>query len=836
MRLWLRLAFRNLRSGLRGFWILLVCLTLGVSAIAMIGSLASSVSRGIAEQGQVLLGGDIEFSLVQREASADELAWMASKGVVSHVASMRAMAQAGGASTLVELKAVDEAYPLYGKLDVARDTKLLFMSSDGRMGVGADAVLLSRLNIKVGDSLKLGKADFALRSTINTEPDRISNGIIFGPRVLLSHQALATTGLVQPGSLVTHAYRVRFTGAQGLAAAKAVEQEAKTKFPEAGWRIRTPDKAAQGADEFVGRLSTFLTLVSISALVIGGAGIANAVSAFVDRRRETISILKCLGAQNGDLVAISLIEILCVSLLGIALALVLGAATPALVKALFGTILPLPLSMTFDGRPLWFAAVLGLLITIGFSLWPLARITGISGAALFRAQGFDTGRWPSGRYVFASLGLLALAAAGSILSFEDKRVAGAFIGGLAASFVALWLLSLGIVKLASLMPKPRNLFLRQALTSLHRPGSASQSVIMALGLGLSLFVTLALTDQTISRELTSALPEKAPAFFFMDVQGADFDGFKATLAAQPGVSDISNTPMLRGRISKVKGITAEQLAAKPDGSWALRGDRGLTFADTVPRGSTLVSGQWWAADYAGPPLVSMTDDIAAALDMKLGDTITVNVLGRDVEAKLASTRKVNWKGLGINFVLVFNRAALEAAPHTELVTAEMKGGDEGQVLNAMAAAFPSVTSVRVKDALQTVGDLLGKMLGAVRGANVISLLTGVLVLAGALAAGLSARSYEVVVLKTYGATRRQLLQSFVIEYGLLGLVAALFGMLVGGLASWFLARFALDMPFEFSLGTAALTAVLAMVITIVAGLMVTVRALSAKPSFYLRNE
>ena len=836
MKLWFTYALRNLRSGLRGFWILLSCLTLGVAAIAMIGSLASSVTRGISEQGQLLLGGDVEFSLVQREATTDELAWMKTKGSVSHVASMRAMAQADGASTLVELKAVDEAYPLYGKLDVERDKRQLLLSTDARLGVGVDPMLLSRLHLKLGDSLKLGQAEFAIRSTIVTEPDRISNGIIFGPRVLLDHAALATTGLVQPGSLVSNSYRIRLSGNADLAAGKAVVEEAKAKFPEAGWRMRTTDKAAQGADEFVGRLSTFMTLVSISALVIGGAGIANAVSAFIDRRRETISILKCLGAQNRDVVAISLIEILFVSLIGIALALALGAATPYVVRTLFGTLIPLPLSTGFDFRPLLFAAGLGLMITLAFALWPLARIASIKGAALFRAQGFDAAGWPSPIYVGASLGLLALASLITIFAFDERKVTASFIGGLCASFLALVLLSSAIVKLASLAPRPKNLYLRQALASLYRPGAASRSVIMALGLGLALFVTLALTDQTISRELQSNLPDKAPAFFFIDVQGAEFDKFKTVLAGQAGVADISNTPMLRGRISKVKDVPAEKLAAKPDGSWALKGDRGLTFGDDLPKGSTLVSGQWWAKDYAGPPLVSMTDDIADGLGLKLGDKITVNVLGRDVDATLASTRKVDWKSLGINFVLVFNRTALEAAPHSELVTAEMKGGDEGQVLNAMAAAFPSVTSVRVKDALQTVGDLLSKMLAAVRGANVISLLTGVLVLAGALAAGLSSRSYEAVVLKTYGATRGQLLTGFVIEYAVLGLVAALFGVIVGGIASWFLARFALEMPFQYSLVTAVLTALIAMVITIASGLVVTLRALSAKPSFYLRNE
>ncbi len=834
--LWFKMAWRNLRSGFRGFWILLSCLTLGVAAIAMIGSLASSVSHGLEEQGQVLLGGDLEFLLVQREATPAELNYLNSLGQISHTATMRAMAQSDGASTLVELKATDEAYPLYGKMNIQRQTGLFLLSSDGSYGVAVDAELLARLHLKMGDHLKLGTGTFTIKGVIETEPDRISDGIIFGPRVLLSHEAMKTTGLVQPGSLVTWHYRVKLAGDISLAKAKKIEEEAKLKFPDAGWRIRTTDKAAQGTDEFVSRLSYFMTLVSISALVIGGAGIANAVQAFINRRRESIAILKCLGVQNKDVMAISLIEILLVSIVGIAMALVLGAATPFLVKEIFSTILPLPLSTTFDAKPLIFAVVLGLLITTAFSLWPLARIAEIKGAALFRATSFEQGAWPSRGIMITSFALLALASVLTIFSFEDMKVTASFLGGLALSFVVLLVLSWAIVKAATLLPKPKTLLLRQAVQSLYRPGSSAKSVIMALGLGLSLFVTLALTDQTISRELRSGLPDKAPAFYFIDVQGDQLDKFKAVLQSQAGVSDISNSPMLRGRISTVNGVAAENVKVKSDGAWVLKGDRGLTFADDIPKGSTLVEGTWWAKGYAGPPLVSMTQDIADGLGMKLGDKITVNVLGRDVEATLASTRKVNWKGLGINFVLVFNPAALKAAPHSEIVTADMKSGDEGQVLNAIAAQFPSVTSVRVKDVLKTVSDLLGKMLSAVRGANAISLLTGVLVLAGALAAGLSARSYEAVVLKTYGATRRQLLFSFIIEYGLLGLVSAVFGIVVGGIASWFLAKYILEMPFVFSPLTALLTALIAMVITIGAGLLVTVRALSVKPSFYLRNE
>ena len=836
IELWIKYALRNLRSGLKGFWIFLSCLTLGVAAIAMIGSLSSAVQQGLNEQGQSILGGDVEFAIVQRVASTGELNFMTSKGDVSAVSSMRAMAQSNGSSLLVEIKAVDQAYPLYGKLKLAPSDVDAFSSVNGSYGVAVDPVLLQRLNLKLGESLKLGQANVTIRAIIDEEPDRLASGIILGARLIMSQDAMQTTGLIQPGSLVTYNYRVKLKSDANVSTGKAVIAEAITKFPDAGWKTRGTDRAAQGADEFVGRLSYFMTLVSIAALVIGGAGIANSVSAFVNKRRDAIATLKCLGLPNRDVVGIGLTEIMLVSLLGIVLALCAGAATPFVVHAVFGKILPLPISTSIMWQPLGFAAVLGFMITLAFALWPLARINHIQGAALFRLHSMEQAGRPNWKYVLTSLGILGFAALLVLFSFEDIRVTAGYLGGLMASFVALAILASLIIKGASLLPRPSNVLLRQALLSLHKPGATSRSVIMALGLGLTLFVTLALTDQTLSNELKSSLPDRAPAFFFIDVPNTQLDEFEAKLKSQEGVTTITNAPMMRGRITKVKGIASELVKPNGDASWALKGDRGLTYSDALPQGSTLVEGHWWAKDYSGPNLVSMTQDIAEGLDLKIGDTISVNVLGREVEAKIANLRNVNWRNMGINFVLVFTPATLKAAPHSEIVTVEMKGGDEAKLLNAMAAAYPSVTAIRVKDALATVGDLLTKMLAAVRGVNIITLLTGILVLAGALAAGLSSRSYEAIVLKTYGATRRQLLSAFVIEYALLGLVAAVFGVVTGTIASWALAYFVLEMTWSFSISTAVITALIAMVITVVAGLSVTARALSAKPSFYLRNE
>ena len=835
--LWLRFAGRDLRSGLQGFWIFLTCLALGTAAIAIIGSLSAAISRGLDEQGQPLLGGDVEFSLIHRQTTPDEQAFIASKGTVSKAATLRAMAVAGGQAALVEIKSVDGFYPLYGALTLEDGGALApaLEKRNGVYGAAADPLLMGRLGIKAGARIKLGSIDIEIRALIKFEPDRISDGIVLGPRILLSEAALQDTGLIQPGSLITWRYRVKLADAAPKTM-HAVLKQAKDKFPDAGWRLRNRNNAAQGAGRFIERLGYFMILVGLASMIVGGAGIANAVQAFITRKTSSIATLKCLGAASRDVFGIYLTQIILVALIAIALGLAAGAAAPALAASLLGDILPLPIAARIEWTPLLFAGALGLLVTIAFSLWPLAHTKRVPASALFRHRSLPIHGWP-GRGELGTIAL-ALAAIGGLvfLSFDEPRITAYFLGGLAASFAVLLGLARLIVAGAQRLPRLPSAIWRYAISNIYRPGSATASVIMALGLGLTLFVTLALTDRTISTELRSGLPDKAPAFFFLDVRNTELDAFTAAISKEPGVTGVSSAPMMRGRIVSVKNIAADKVEVSPDAAWALRGDRGLTYSETLPKGSVLTEGQWWPKDYGGPPLVSLVDEIAQGLNVKIGDEITVNVLGRDITAKVTSLRQVNWRSLGINFVMVFSPNTLKAAPHSFIVTVEMNGGDEALLLNKMARQFPSVTAVRVKDAINIVSDLLNKMLSAIRGANVMTLLTGVLVLAGALAAGLSERLYDAVVLKTYGASRRQLMAAFVIEYAALGFAAALFGLLVGSLASWFLARFILEMPWSFSFATAALTALIAMAVTVAAGLTVTWSALSARPSGFLRNE
>ncbi|MGE3530085.1 MAG: ABC transporter permease, partial [Methyloceanibacter sp.] len=832
------LARRELRSGLQGFRIFLICLIVGVTAIAAVGALSSAVERGLANEGRPLLGGDLEFSVIHRTLSIKERLFLETRGEVSLVATMRAMAQAGGERSLVELKAVDVSYPLYGALALDRQAPLAeaLAMRNGRYGAVAEPLLLERLGLKDGDVVRVGDAEFEIRAAILREPDRVADGFILGPRLMTSHDALEATGLLKPGSLVTYRYRLALAGDPTPETVRALREEANAAFPDAGWNIRARDRAAPGVERFIDRLSLFLALVGLTALIVGGVGVANSVSTFLDRKRENIAILKCLGASRALVFRVYFLLVLAVASIGIAVALVLGAATPWIAHALIGPLLPVPIATGFDPMPLLHALAFGYLVTIAFALWPLAEARAIAPAALFRNSRSIVEAVPEKRFVLAIVIFLEFLAALALLVFPDRLLTLWYIGGVVGSFAVLALFAFALMRFAERWVRPKGAVLKYAVANLYRPGAATPSVILSLGLGLTLFVTLALIDRNLTLELRQALPERAPSFFFLDVQSSEADRFKTFLGAQPGVTAIEGAPMLRGRVRKLGDVPVEQARPDPEVAWAVRGDRGLTYSDTLPKGSRLVAGEWWPANYSGPPLVSFVDEIANGLGLKLGDKVTVNVLGRDVEATVANFRRVDWRSLQINFAMVFSPNTLKGAPHIELVTASVPPGSEAGVLKAVTAAFPTVTAVSVKDALLAVNDLADKLLLAIRGANAITLIVGAIVLAGALATSLSTRLYDAAVLKTFGATRRQLVGAFTLEYALLGLLTAAFATVAGSAASWAIITFVMETDWRFSPVTALLTALTGMGLTVAAGLFTTWRALDAKPARILRTE
>ena len=840
----LRLALRELRGGLRGFYVFIACIALGVGAIAGVNSVSSALTEGISAEGRTILGGDVAFSLVHREASDDEMRFFRRKGEVSVVATMRAMVRRTDedAQALVELKAVDGDYPHGGALTLetgAEDGERLLAPRSGVHGALAVPELLDRLRLANGDSIRLGSTTLQIRGVIESEPDRLSSGVGFGPRLMTSIDALRATGLVRPGSLVTWIYRVRLPdGADERRDIQRIRGQAARLFPEAGWNIRSRENAAPSLRRNIERFSQFLTLVGLTALIVGGVGVANAVASFVDLKRPAIATLKCLGAPNGVVFRVYLIQILVIAALGILVGLAIGSLLPFAARLALADLVPVS---AFGLYPieLALAALYGLLVTLSFAIGPLGRARQMPASSLFADRAIHSPIVPPLRYRLAQGMALAALAALAIGLAGDRDLAVLFVGSVVATFIVLRLVGLGIMAAASRVGTLRGATLRLAIRNIHRPGALTQSVVLSLGLGLTLLVGLALIDTNLRGQLSGTIVEQAPDYFFVDVQDAERGEFVRTIGESAPGGAVETVPMLRGRIVEVNGVPASDITPREGAGWALRGDRGITYSEAVPVNSTVVAGEWWPAGYNGEPLVSLEREIAEGLGLALGDSVTVNILGRNITARVAALRELEWESLSINFVLVFSPNTLRGAPHAHLATLRLPEGAgrdmERTVLAAATQNFPGVTTIGVREAIASVNAIIGDLALAVRVAASLALVISMLVLAGALAAGQRQRRQDAVVLKTLGATRQTLLSAFSLEYGLLGAATALFGVAAGSVAAWYVVTRVMDLEFGLYPSVAATAAITALAVTVGLGLAGTWRILSVKPALLLKN-
>ena len=858
-RLAFKLARREMQGGpngraFAGFRIFLLCLILGVFTIAGVGSLSASLVGGMAAQGQAILGGDMDFRLVHRQAFEAERKFLDSRAETSEIATMRVMARsvadgsAGRAeeAMLVEAKAVDAAYPLYGQVVLDRDMSLaeaLAQQSSPLTkplyGAVAEQGLFDRLAVAPGAVLAVGQIRVKLMAVLRTEPDRNAGGFPLAPRLMVSHEGLRQAGLLRPGALINYHYRMKLPREADSEDVKALRAAADDAFPTAGWRVRDRSDASPSMRRFIERLGLFLTLVGLTALVVGGVGVGNAITAYLQSRRETIAIVKALGGSGRFIFRIYALQIAALSLVALALGLSLGAGVPYFVQGLVGGLLPVKLALGFYPTPLMAAAGFGLLAAAAFALWPLGQVEKTSVTALFRAETQNPGR-PAKRYIFA-ITLCFVALAGLAMLISERRDVALWFGlGVALSYLALRGAAALLVWLAkrvghmSIIPKSPEM--RLALANIVRPNAPVGAVMLSIGLSVTLLSAISMVDGNINRQISGDLPERTPSFFLLDVAPEQIEPLMQSMQADEAISRIENAPMLRGQILSVKGVPSAEVKAAPDAAWVLRGDRGLTYAATMPPGSTLVSGDWWPADYAGPPLVSFDADEAQGLGLAIGDEIEVNVLGRPLTAKLANTRIVDWASGGMNFVMVFSPNPLASAPHTHLVSMVVDEDSEARFARTLSRSYPNVTSIRVKEAIASMRDVLTNLGLAVRAMSAITLLAGILVLAGAMAAGHKARVYDAVVMKVLGATRARILAAFALEYALMGLGAAVIAATTGTLAAYALITGPMQADFIFLPVTLAVTVLGAVALTVILGLLGTYSALSAPAAPVLRSE
>jgi putative ABC transport system permease protein len=845
LRLALTFARRELRGGLAGFRVFFLCLVLGSAAISGVESLSDAFLTGLQDQGQVFLGGDVSVQLVHRAASPQERAFLESRGTVSETISMRAMAYARDNRNrqLVELKGVDARWPLFGApayIPAQQTRDVLACEGDGICGAAAEQTLLDRLGVRRGDLIKLGDASLRIMAVLDSEPDRISTGFSLGPRLLVSSRALPATGLVSPESLVDYTYRVALKGntADPVAARGAItafKDAADRQFPDAGWNIRDRSDAAPGIKRFIEQLTMFLTLVGLVALGVGGVGAAQSIHAFLDRKRNDIAILKALGAGGGFVFLVFFLQVMAVALLATVIGAVLGAGLPFAAVWWFGKALPVPPAFGIYPVPLLLAAAFGLLSAVAFAVPPLSRARMVPPASLFRdvvapstAKGQNLYRAISAA---AGLGVAML----TWVAAPSPVFAAEFLVGAGAVLALLRLLAEGLRRALAALPKPKSPLVRLALANLVRPGAATGGIVTALGLGLTLLATVTLLNSTINAQVAAALPARAPAFFFVDIQPDETAAFDKTITGFSTVTDYKRTPMIRGRITALNGVAADKATVAPDAKWALSGDRGITYSATPPEGTIITDGAWWPADYHGPTLISLDQSIAKGTGLKIGDTMRLNVLGREFEGRVANLRKVDFTTGGQNFVLVLSPGLIDKAPHAFLATVRIAPAQENAMYMAVTDKFPNVSTVRVKDAIAQVQGLLASLAQGVSAASLVTILAGLLVLAGAISAGTRARAYDATILKVLGATRVRIALVYVLEYGVLGTATGAIALAAGTLAAWVVARFFLDVPFAFDARAVFVTVAGGAAATLLFGLLGSLAALSARPARRLRT-
>ncbi len=828
-----RLARRELRGGLAGFRVLILCLALGVAAIAAVGLLRSAIQGGLADQGAVLLGGDAQMNFTYRFAADAEKAWMADHAVeVSEIVDFRSLAVAGEDRALTQVKAVDDAWPLVGAVGLEEgNLAQAFAPQGGLPGGVMEKILADRLGLKVGDTFKLGTQTFRLGAVLLKEPDSATAGFGLGPRTLVRTADLAQSGLIVPGTLYEADYRLLLPAGADL---DALQAEAEVAFRDKGMVWTDKRNAARGVEKFVDRLGSFLILIGLAGLAVGGVGVASAVRAFMAARVGTIATLKVLGAEGALVLRVYLLQITVICLVGVVLGLALGAGGLQLGAPLLAALMPFPVAFGLYFAPLLQAAFYGMVSGLLFALWPLAQAVRQRVTSLYR--GTDERVWPKPAHLAGIAALLALFVGGAVWFSGSASLALGTLGGVFAALVVLAVAGFGVKRLARAAAhlglvngRPA---LRWALAAMGGPRSEVQAVVLSLGLGLSVLAVVGQIDANFRAAIARDLPAKAPSFFFIDIQDAQLDPFASLMAGNPAITQVQTAPMLRGILTQINGRNARDVVGD---HWVVTGDRGITFSDNLPAGTTLTEGEWWPKDYTGPAQISFAATEAEEMNLKLGDQLTVNILGRDIAATLTSFRKVDFSSAGMGFIMVINSAAVAGAPHSSIATVYAAPDAEAAILRQASDTFPNITAIAMKEAIARAAEALSAIATATVLAAGAVLVTGLVVLVGGAAAGVPARMREAAILRVLGASRARVLASFALRSALMGAAAGGVAMGAGALGGWATLRLVMDLPYKFEAWSALSVVLGGMVATLAAGVVFAWGPLSARPAAVLRQ-
>jgi len=935
----LRMAWRETRAAWRHFLYFFACIAVGVAALVGVALFGVNVERAVSKEARSLMAGDLEVRISRRmsQAGEDLLQSLSGRGIeTTHVSELVGMASVPAvtspvapglravaqASQIVELKAVETGYPFYGILKVEPNVPLQDLlhppagvcpsvqpiapppvpQSETQKkkrsrkkaaeivapqpapapchGMVVQDTLLIRMGLKVGDQLKVGEATFTITGLLRKEPDRTAGAFSLGPRVFISREGLAGTDLIKPVSRVRERYLLRVPASMPVT---PLLHELRGRLASESARVIPFQDAQPQLRGFLDQLTRYLGLVGLTALFVGGIGVASTMQAFLREKLQTIAILKTVGAESGTILQTYLIQAFLLSLVGSLAGLAMGVAAQSALPAILSNFLPIdemavPAGLSGAAAPALFKGLaMGLLTTLLFALWPLLGIRDIRPALIFRRDVTQPAGVPVAGQVShhvltlwrsaawrSRLDPLRLAMAGGILlclaglsiwQAGNRNVGLLFIGALIAAVCLLRLTAWFLVRSLRSVSRVRSLTLRYAVGNLHRPGNQAAGVMVSIGIGVMVIVTVSLLERALVDQVGEQRPKDSPSFFFIDIQLDQKDSFLAMMQQRMPAARVEATPLVRSRLYAVNGRLVEteeameqRLPADSDEArrqkekqarktWYFTREYVLTQGEALPKDNRIIKGTWWQpGTRPARPLVSMEEDAAKHLGLDLGSTVTLDIQGATLEASVRSIRQVEWGNFSTNFYMILSPGALDGAPMTYVATIKVPPEEEVPLQQAVVAAFPNVTAINIGDALESLARILERLAVAMRAVALFCVLTGGIVMGAALAATRYRRLYESVILKALGATRGLIAQAFAIEYVLLGTVAGVIGLLLSTGLSWALLYFIFDLPWHLHPDILLAGFILTLLLTLAVGFLSTFRLLGQRPLTVLRHE
>lgn len=835
----LRIALRELRGGARNFRILVVCLTLGVASVSAVGLVQSGIEKSLEEQGAVILGGDIELEFSYRYADQDEKQWMEKNATkISEIVEFRSMAVADKEGVteraLTQIKAVDEIYPLYGELRLDNNITLdeAFAPKNGIPGAIMRKALVERLGLELGSEFRLGYNTFRLSGIILQEPDETGGNFSLGPRTMVLLKDLENSGLIDEGTLFSSRYRMIIPDNEEL---DTLRENAESLLGNTfSWRDKR--NGSPGIQSVVERVGAFLTLVGLAGLVVGGIGISLTVSTYLETKTKVIATLKTLGADQMTIFFIYLFQVLVLIAFGIIFGLMVGVLLPFLLESVLTELLPVPFSFEIHLFDILESAFYGLLIGLIFSIWSLAKTCDIKPGALYREANINPWKIRIVPYGILLVVLIGVFIASASVFSGIPRLTLYISGGITGTLIALGLIAQASRYLSFQMGHSKfvrgKISLGLALRSIGETGNGVISLTLALGLGLSVLASIGQISNNLLRNITGDIPLVAPTFFVIDIQNHDLNQFREMVLSFPDVTKIESAPMLRGIITKVNGIPSREISGD---HWVLEGDRGITYSNTPPDNAIITEGTWWEEDYEGPPVVSFSDEEGKELGLQLGDYITLNILGRNIEAEIVNFRNVDFSTVGLGFILSMNPGALAGAPHSHIATIYTEDNIEEGLFESITSAYPSITVISVSEGIANVTRILSGLGSAIIYASSITLVLGFVVLLGASASSVAARVYESAILKVIGATRRTLMFSLALRSIILGISASLVAFIAGITGGWAVMNFVLEASFRIEPLSGLMIVLGGALLSLIASLFYFSQPLNSKPSTILYN-